>query len=76
MGSENRWLDNALYPDLEPPEGVHSLAERVDFGRPSVRRETVAFCGAEIRLGQWREAVEACRPFPLLNRRGLRIMCV
>ena len=60
------WIDGALYPDVEPPTELHSLAERVDF---LVRlcaawdfgllldHETVA----EIRRPEWREAVDACR---------------
>jgi hypothetical protein len=66
MPSRNDWLDMALYPDSEPPERLDTLAARVDFvallcaawdfGRlPSP--ETVA----EVRRGEWREAVDACR---------------
>jgi len=60
------WIDGALYPDVEPPTALHSLAERVDFlARLCAAwdfgvlpdRDTVA----EIRRAEWREAVEACR---------------
>lgn len=60
-----RWLDGALYPDIDPPLALHSLADRVDFLArlcamwdfgllPTM--ETVR----EIRQPVWREAVEAC----------------
>jgi hypothetical protein len=66
MPSPNDWLDGALYPDVEPPAELNSLAERVDFiarlcaawdfGRLPAR-PTVT----EVRRGEWREAVDACR---------------
>jgi hypothetical protein len=60
------WIDGALYPDTEVPEGLGSLAERVDFlARLCAAwdfgilpdRETVV----EIRRPEWREAIEATR---------------
>jgi len=63
---EKKWLDGALYPDVEPPEALHSLAERVDFLSRLYAAwdfgllpdpETVA----EIRREEWREAVDVCR---------------
>jgi hypothetical protein len=66
MPSPSDWLDGALYPDVEPPAELNSLAERVDFiarlcaawdfGRLPAR-PTVT----EIRRHEWREAVDACR---------------
>ena len=66
MPSHNDWLDGALYPDVEPPSELDSLAERVDF--------VARLCGAwdfgllpssqtmiEIRRVEWLEAVDACR---------------
>ncbi len=66
MPSQNDWLDDALYPDVEPPAELDSLAERVDF----VARLCAAWdfgllpspqTVAEIRRSEWREAVDACR---------------
>lgn len=62
----NNWIDGALYPDIEPPLALESLADRVDFlARLCAawdfgvlpRPETVA----EIRRPEWRDAVDACR---------------
>jgi hypothetical protein len=60
------WIDGALYPDMEVPASLSSLAERVDY--------LVRLCGAwdfgllperetiaEIRQPDWREAVDATR---------------
>jgi hypothetical protein len=57
--------DGALYPDIEPPESLRSVAEQVDF--------LARLCSAwdfglipdwetvtEIRKASWRDAVEAC----------------
>jgi hypothetical protein len=62
----NDWIDGALYPDMEPPEKVETLAEQIeflarlcaawDFGR--LPDETTV---AEVRRPEWREAVEQCR---------------
>ena len=66
MPSRNDWLDGALYPDIETPVELDSLAERVDF----VARLCAAWdfgllpspqTVAEIRRAEWREAVDACR---------------
>ena len=66
MSSRNDWLDSALYPDVEPPTELDSLAERVDF----IARLCAAWdfgllpslqTVAEIRRSEWREAVDACR---------------
>jgi hypothetical protein len=60
------WIDGALYPDVEAPFRVTTLAERVDFlARLCAawdfgilpRAETVA----EIHRPTWREAVDRCR---------------
>lgn len=59
-------IDGALYPDVEPPETLDSLAEQVDFLARLCAAwdfgllpdwETVS----EIRRAEWRPAVEACR---------------
>jgi hypothetical protein len=62
----NAWLDGSLYPDVEIPDALDTLADRVDF---LVRvcaawdfgvlpnAETVA----EIRREDWTPAVQACR---------------
>ena len=66
MLSENTWIDAALYPDVESPVVLDSLAARVDY--------LARLCAAwdfgilpdteavdEIRRPEWREAVDACR---------------
>ena len=64
--SSSKWIDSALYPDVEPPTTMDTLAERVDFlarlcaawdfGRlPGL--DTVA----KVRQPEWREAVDASR---------------
>jgi hypothetical protein len=61
-----KWLDATLYPDIDPPSELVSLADRVDFlARLCAAwdfgvvpyRETLD----EIRHPVWREAVEACQ---------------
>jgi hypothetical protein len=60
------WIDGVLYPDSDVPEALEDLASRVDF--------LARLCSAwdygllprsatleQIRLPQWREAVDACR---------------
>jgi len=60
------WLDGALYPDVEVPDTLDTLSDRVDF--------LARLCPAwdfgilpdmdtisEIRCPDWREAVDACR---------------
>ena len=60
------WLDGSLYPDMDIPESLNTLADRVDF--------LVRLCAAwdfgvlpnantiaEIRREDWQPAVEACR---------------
>jgi hypothetical protein len=60
------WLDGALYPDVDIPDVLETLAKRVDF----IARLCAAWdfgllpnpnTIAEIRKGDWREAVDACR---------------
>ncbi len=64
--SDRDWLDGALYPDMDPPEELHALAEQADF--------LARLCSAwdfglfpnpetvtEIRQTEWREAVDTCR---------------
>jgi hypothetical protein len=60
------WLDTTLYPDVDPPEEMVTLADQVDF--------IARLCAAwdfgvvpyletidEIRQPHWRAAVEGCR---------------
>jgi hypothetical protein len=60
------WIDGTLYPDVEVPEALNTLAERVDFLARLCSawdfgvlpdRQTIT----EIRQPIWREAVDACR---------------
>jgi hypothetical protein len=61
-----KWLDATLYPDIDPPFELTSLADRVDF--------LARLCAAwdfgvvpyletidEICRPEWRDAVEACQ---------------
>lgn len=63
---QNDWLDGALYPDVEPPEDLPELADRVDFLARlcaawdfGVLPEAATL--AEIRTADWQEAVDQCR---------------
>jgi len=60
------WIDGTLYPDMEPPEEITTLADQVDF--------IARLCAAwdfgvlpykttidEIRRLEWVAAVDACR---------------
>lgn len=60
------WLDTTLYPDVDPPEEMVTLADQIDF--------IARLCAAwdfgvvpyletvdEIRQPGWREAVDGCR---------------
>jgi hypothetical protein len=60
------WLDGALYPDVDVPDTLESLPERVDF----LARLCAAWdfgllpnaaTIAEIRKETWTSAVDACR---------------
>ena len=60
------WLDTTLYPDVEPPEEMTTLADQVDF----IARLCAAWdfgvvpyleTVTEIRQPRWREAVEGYR---------------
>jgi hypothetical protein len=66
MMNDSPWLDGALYPDVDIPDALETLPERVDFLArlcaawdfgllPSA--ETVA----QIRRMEWKPAVDACR---------------
>ena len=64
--NDSPWLDGALYPDVEIPDRLATLADRVDF----ISRLCAAWdfgllpdAGtiAEVRRAEWRPAVEACR---------------
>lgn len=63
--SESHWIDGALYPDIEPPVAITSLADKVDF----VARLCAAWdfgrlpdmdTVAEICRPEWAEAVDVC----------------
>jgi len=60
------WFDASLYPDVDPPATLDTLASRVDF--------LARLCAAwdfgvlprletadEIRRAEWRDAVDSCR---------------
>jgi len=64
--TESRWLDDSLYPEMDAPETLATLADRVDF--------LARLCAAwdfgllpyqatviEIRKADWKPAVDACR---------------
>jgi hypothetical protein len=60
------WIDGSLYPDIEVPDELVTLEDRVDF----LARLCAAWdfgvlpeadTVAEIRRPEWREAVEATR---------------
>lgn len=62
----NEWLDGALYPDVEPPDELLTMADRIDFLARLCsawdfglipRKETVE----EVRRVEWAEVVEKCR---------------
>ncbi len=64
--NESRWLDGSLYPDVDAPDVLESLADRVDF----IARLCAAWdfgllprevTVTEIRKEEWKPAVEACR---------------
>ena len=64
--TDSPWLDGALYPDLQPPDRLETLADRVDFiARLCSAWDFGLLPGAatiaEIRRAGWRPAVEACR---------------
>ena len=63
--TNTNWLDGSLYPDMEVPNTLENLPDKVDFLArlcsawdfgllPNL--ETVS----EIRKVEWKEAVEAC----------------
>ena len=63
---ERSWIDGALYPDVDPPETIESLADRVDFiarlcAAWDFGRLPDADVVDEVRRSKWREAVDACR---------------
>ena len=60
------WLDTTLYPDIDPPEEMVDLSDRIDF--------IARLCAAwdfgvvpyvetvnEVKQANWRDAVDACR---------------
>jgi hypothetical protein len=64
--SEFSWLDGSLYPDMDVPDTLRSMAERVDY----LARLCAAWdfgilpeasTIAEIRRIEWRPVVDACR---------------
>jgi chromosome condensin MukBEF complex kleisin-like MukF subunit len=67
MGNKSHsWIDSSLYPDVDPPSELCSLADRIDFLARLCsawdfgilpRGETIA----EVRRAEWREAVDECR---------------
>lgn len=60
------WIDGALYPDVEPPNEIEALDQRVDFlarlcSAWDFGRLPDALTVEEIRRPDWREAVDATR---------------
>ena len=60
------WIDGGLYPDRVPPQTLDTFAERVDFiarlcAAWDFGRLPDAVTVAEIRKGEWRAVVDACR---------------
>lgn len=60
------WIDGTLYPDVDPPDALENLDDRIDF----LARLCAAWdfgllpeaqTLAEIRRPEWREAVDECR---------------
>lgn len=60
------WLDGSLYPDVEPPEKLETLSEKVDF----IARLCAAWdfgllpdtsTVVDIRKETWKTAVDSCR---------------
>mgnify|MGYP001593167540 FL=1 len=60
------WLDGSLYPDVETPEKLETLSDRVDF----IARLCAAWdfgllpetgTVSEIRKENWKAAVDSCR---------------
>jgi hypothetical protein len=72
------WLDGSLYPDVEVPDTLDTLADRVDFlARLCSAWDFYLLPGAdtvaEVRRQDWRPAVDACRlltwpSYPLFRR--------
>jgi hypothetical protein len=60
------WLDESLYPDVDPPDAILSLADRIDFlarlcGAWDFGILPEAATVAEVRRPEWRDAVDQCR---------------
>ncbi len=60
------WLDTSLYPDVNPPERLDTLAEQVDFLARLCSAWDFGILPApetveQVRKPAWRPAVEACR---------------
>lgn len=64
--AETNWLDGSLYPDVDVPQALETLADKVDFLARLCsawdfgilpRHATIA----EIRKANWKSAVDACR---------------
>ena len=66
MQTTHDYIDASLYPDVEPPDSLPTLGDRVDY--------LARLCGAwdfgilpdaasvaQLRRLDWREAVDACR---------------
>lgn len=78
MPAQNNFaIDGALYPDIEPPNQLETLADQVDFLARlfaawdfglSPDLETIA----EIRQPVWREAIDACQ---LLTSPTYHLLC-
>jgi hypothetical protein len=64
--AESHWLDGSLYPDIDVPETLTTLADRIDFlarlcaawDFGILPREVTVL---EIQKADWKPAVDACR---------------
>ncbi|MBN2117158.1 MAG: hypothetical protein JW730_11335 [Anaerolineales bacterium] len=66
MVNNSPWLDGTLYPDVQVPDRLETLADRVDYlARLCAAWDFGLLPGAdtvaELRREGWRAAVEACR---------------
>jgi hypothetical protein len=64
--SDGAWIDEALYPDEEPPASLDTLGVKVDYlARLCAAWDfgilPEALTVAEVRKAHWRQAVDECR---------------
>lgn len=64
--SNSPWLDGTLYPDVQIPDRMETLADQVDFLARLCSAWDFGLLPAvdtivEVRRAEWRPAIEACR---------------